>query len=82
MRFHVPNILYVCVMVCQVGSNDQKSMLLLLLLKSCILLRAESVRMLWDALHKQFLRESLASLASSSTNLTASGGPAVASGAG
>lgn len=72
----------VCVMVCQVGSNDQKSMLLLLLLKSCILLRGESVLMLWDALHKQFLRESLASLPPSSANLTASGGPAIASGAG
>jgi hypothetical protein len=71
-----------CVMVFQVGSNDQKSMLLLLLLKSCILLRAESVQMLWDALHKQFLRESLANLAPSSANLAAAGGPTSATGTG
>ena len=50
-------------------------MLLLLLLKTCILLRAESVLMLWDALHKQFLRESFAALAPLSANLTAAGGP-------
>ena len=56
-------------MVLQVGSSDQKSMLSLLLLKSCIFLRAESVFMLWDALHKQFLRESTASLAPTSASL-------------